>query len=102
MLARLDGCRVGTIADLAGTDEPATSRVVDQMERDGIVIRRPAIDDSRAVEVWLTPEGRKLFDHLVPVADEFVEKLTRNISQDDMRYMTRHLEKPLSDIQELQ
>jgi len=102
VLSRFDGCRVGTIADLAGTEQPATSRVVDQMERDAIVIRRPAVDDSRAVEVWLTPQGRELFEELLPVADDFVEKLTRNMSKDDVRYMTRHLEKLLSDIQELQ
>jgi len=101
VLSRFDGCRIGTIADLAGTEQPATSRVIDQMERDELVIRRPAADDSRAVEVWLTPAGRKIFDDLLPVADEFVGHLTKNMSKDDVKFMTRHLEKLIGELQEL-
>lgn len=101
VLSRFDGSRIGTIADLAGTEQPATSRVIDQMERDGVVIRRPAVDDSRAVEVWLTPGGRKIFDDLLPIADDFVCRLTRNMSKDDLKFMNRHLEKLLNDVQEL-
>ncbi len=101
VLSRYDGSRVGTIADLAGTEQPATSRVVDQLERDGIVERRAGIDDSRSVEVWLTPAGRKLFTQLVPMASEFVTELTRNFSRDDVNTINANLERLLSDIKEL-
>jgi len=100
VLSRFDGCRIGTIADLAGAEQPATSRIVDQMERDGLVKRRPAVDDSRAVEVWVTGEGRKLFQELLPEADDFVSRLTRNLSKQEKRDITTHLERLLSDLQE--
>lgn len=101
VLSRFDGCRIGTIADLAGTEQPATSRVIDQMQRDNLVLRRPAVDDSRAVEVWMTESGRKLFAKLEPEAQDFVSGLTRNLSKDDIRTMTGHLEQMLSDLQDI-
>jgi len=100
VLSRFNGCRIGTIADLAGTEQPATSRVIDQMQRDGLVIRRPAVDDSRAVEVWLTDSGTTLFDELIPEASDFVSKLTRNLSKSDMQVLQRQLEKMLHELQE--
>jgi len=99
VLSRFDGCRIGTIADLAGTEQPATSRVIDQMQRDGLVTRRPAVDDSRAVEVWVTAEGRELFNSLLPEADEFVSRLTRNVGDKEMNTLCGHLEQLLSDLQ---
>jgi len=101
VLSRFDGCRIGTIADLAGTEQPATSRVIDQMQRDNLVMRRPAVDDSRAVEVWMTDSGRKLFTKLEPEAHDFVSGLTRNLSKEDIQAMTGHLEQMLSDLQDI-
>jgi DNA-binding MarR family transcriptional regulator len=99
VLYRFDGTRVGTIADLSGTEQPAISRVIDQMERDGLVQRRPALDDSRAVEVWITAAGRKLYDELLPEADAFVANLTRNLSQQDIDRVTRVIEGMFGDLQ---
>ncbi|MGI9309234.1 MAG: MarR family winged helix-turn-helix transcriptional regulator [Gammaproteobacteria bacterium] len=100
VLHRFDGSRVGTIADLSGTEQPAISRVIDQMERDGLVQRRPALDDSRAVEVWFTAAGRKVYDDLLPEANAFVKGLTRNVPQQDIDRVTRVIEGMLTDLQE--
>lgn len=101
VLYRFDGSRVGTIADLSGTEQPAISRVIDQMERDGLVERRPALDDSRAVEVWFTAAGRKVYSELLPTADAFVNDLTRNLSQQDIDQVSRVMEKLFGDLREI-
>jgi DNA-binding MarR family transcriptional regulator len=100
VLSRFDGSRVGTIADLSGGEQPAVSRVIDQMERDGLVCRRPALDDSRAVQVWITASGRSLFEKLMPQAEGFVARMVRTLSDKEINAMTRSLERLFSDLQE--
>ena len=100
VLATYDGSRVGTIADLSGGEQPAVSRVIDQMERDGLVKRRPSLNDSRAVEVWITPLGRRIYSDLMPEAKAFVQRMLRTFSDAESRQMTSLLERLFSDLQE--
>jgi DNA-binding MarR family transcriptional regulator len=100
VLSRFDGSRIGTIADLSGGEQPAVSRVVDQMQRDGLVKRRPALGDSRAVEVWITDRGRATFDSLMPHAEAFVNRMVRTMDDNEIKQMTNLLERLFSDLQE--
>ena len=100
MLSRFDGSRVGTIADLSGGEQPAVSRVIDQMERDGLVNRRPALDDSRAVQVWISPRGREMLEDLMPHAEDFVSRMVRTLSDEEIKKMNSMLERVFSDLQE--
>lgn len=100
VLSRFDGSRVGTIADLSGGEQPAVSRVIDQMERDGLVDRRPALDDSRAVQVWISPRGRSLYEDLLPHAEHFVARMVRTLSDTEIKQMNSALERIFSDLQE--
>jgi DNA-binding MarR family transcriptional regulator len=100
VLSRFDGSRIGTIADLSGGEQPAVSRVIDQMQRDGLVKRRPALDDSRAVEVWITAKGRNTLDSLMPHADAFVKRMLRTLNDEEIRQMTSLLDRLFSDLQE--
>ena len=100
VLSRFDGSRIGTIADLSGGEQPAVSRVIDQMQRDGLVKRRPALDDSRAVEVWITAKGRSTLDTLMPHADAFVNRMLRTLNDEEIRQMTSLLDRLFSDLQE--
>jgi DNA-binding MarR family transcriptional regulator len=43
-----DALRVTALADLLGIDAPTVTRKVQQLERDGLVSRRPDADDGRA------------------------------------------------------
>ena len=99
VLSRFDGSRIGTIADLSGGEQPAVSRVIDQMERDGLVVRRPSLMDSRAVEVWITERGRALTARLMPEAEVFVERMFRKLSPAEIRGLTKILERLFSDLQ---
>ena len=100
VLYRFDGSRIGTIADLSGGEQPAVSRVIDQMQRDGLVKRRAALDDSRAVEVWITKQGRAVYDELMPHAEEFVQRMVRTLSDDEIKQLQRILERLFGDLQE--
>jgi len=100
VLSRFDGSRIGTIADLSGGEQPAVSRVVDQMQRDGLVKRRASLDDSRAVEVWITSQGRELLTELMPDAEAFVQRMVRTLSPDEILQLNSMLERLFGDLQE--
>jgi len=100
VLSRFDGSRIGTIADLSGGEQPAVSRIIDQMERDGLVRRRPSMHDSRAVEVWISSQGRKVLDALMPDAEAFVERMVRTLDKHEIAQLTNLLERLFSDLQE--
>ena len=99
VLSRFDGARIGTIADLSGGEQPAFSRVVDQMERDGLVTRRASLSDSRAVEVWFTDRGRDVYAALMPDAEAFVQRMLRKLSDDEIRTLSKSLKILFNDLQ---
>jgi DNA-binding MarR family transcriptional regulator len=100
VLSAYDGSRIGTIADLSGGEQAAVSRVIDQMERDDLVKRRPSLNDSRAVEVWITQLGRDTYAELMPEAKAFVKRMVRTLSDTEIKQMTSLLERLFSDLQE--
>jgi DNA-binding MarR family transcriptional regulator len=64
LLEPLDGgasARIGELAEAAGVAAPTASRMVDSLEREGIVARSPAQGDRRATAVVLTEAGRGLY-----------------------------------------
>lgn len=59
-LGDLSEARIGELAEAGGVAPPTATRMLDCLERDGIVERSPAPEDRRAVVVTLTSKGRKL------------------------------------------
>ena len=58
--AREQPLTAGAIAGLLGMTKQAASKLVDAMEEEGYVRRRPDADDARAKVVALTPRGHRL------------------------------------------
>jgi DNA-binding MarR family transcriptional regulator len=59
-LAEEPSMSVGELALAAGVAPPTATRMLDGLERDGIVTRSPSAEDRRKVTVELTEEGLKL------------------------------------------
>jgi DNA-binding MarR family transcriptional regulator len=59
-LANCEVARVRELADQAGIAAPTATRILDALERRGIVQRRRSVGDRRGVSVTLTPHGREI------------------------------------------
>ena len=59
-LSHQPGLGVGEMAAAAGCTSPTATRILDGLERDGVVERRPSTDDRRRTIVSLTPKGKRL------------------------------------------
>lgn len=73
--------RMGELADAVTISRSGLTRLVDRIEAEGLLERRQAPGDRRAVEAAITPEGSKLLRRMWPVYEkvlraEFESKLT--------------------------
>jgi DNA-binding MarR family transcriptional regulator len=71
-LARLEnneGVSQARLAELAAVDPMTMVRILDRMESDGLIDRRPDPVDRRARRLYLTAKGRKLLAEIWHLAD---------------------------------
>jgi DNA-binding MarR family transcriptional regulator len=59
-----DSLRVTDLAELLGVDAPTVTRKVQQLERDGMVVRQADPDDRRATRIRLTSTGRRTLERV--------------------------------------
>lgn len=64
-----DGLTQRELSERAGVMEPTTYAALKAMQRLGYIVRRHLNGDRRKVHVFLTPKGRLLRNHLVPLAE---------------------------------
>jgi 3-hydroxy-9,10-secoandrosta-1,3,5(10)-triene-9,17-dione monooxygenase reductase component len=57
-LMDVEGLSVGELAVMALMKQPGLTKVLDRMERDGLLTRRAMADDRRRVSIHLTAQGR--------------------------------------------
>jgi DNA-binding MarR family transcriptional regulator len=86
--------RMSEIADSVLLSRSGVTRLVDRLERDGLVERIPCEDDARGQYAVLTERGREAFDaaratHLAGVRRRFLEQL----ECDDLRRMAGYWER---------
>src|SRR5690349_3116835 len=72
------------LARAVGIEGPTLTRHLDQLERQGLVLRRQDSSDRRAVVVELTPEGHEAHARLRDVVIAFDRRLRAGLSQDEV------------------
>ena len=70
-LRERDGCRMGDLSATTSIEVSTLTRLVDGMEKKGLVVRRRDEADARAVTLHATPAGRRLTQRLVPIAERY-------------------------------
>ncbi len=80
-------------------EQSALSRVIDQMERDNLVIRRPKFDDNRVIEVFLTDQGRKSYHDLVPAARTYADGIVSKMPAGERQALLKSLKKILHNLE---
>jgi DNA-binding MarR family transcriptional regulator len=79
-----DGLTQRQLSEQAGVMEPTTFSALKAMERLGYIRRRQRGNDRRQVYILLTPKGRRLRDHLVPLAEEINAIAVRGVRKVDV------------------
>lgn len=87
------------LADQAGVKGPTLVRQIDQLEADGLVVRRDHETDRRSKTVHLTDEGRERMSEAIEIADALRADLQADVGDGDLERtravlarMTRRIE----------
>ncbi len=92
-----DGRRMGDLSAYTVIEQSSLSRVVDQMERDDLVVRRHHQDDNRIIEVYLTQSGRAMFDHIYPLAFGHYKRAIRGLTVEERETLVALLHRILDN-----
>lgn len=93
VIARLgDGVRQKDLAEEAAIDPAAIARSVNQLEKDGLLIRETDTSDARAKTLRLTQAGRDLVARLDAALDDLRKDLLSQVSDQDGQAAVRVLQ----------
>jgi DNA-binding MarR family transcriptional regulator len=70
-LRETDGRRMGDLSKTTSIEVSTLTRLVDNMEKDGLVARRREAGDARAVALHVTAAGKRLTQRIVPIAERY-------------------------------
>ena len=82
--AKGDSLRVTELAEILGVDTPTVTRKVQQLERDGMVVRHTDPDDGRASRISLTPVGRRTTERVRRARRAWLEQLLEKWGDEDL------------------
>ncbi|MCI1002044.1 MULTISPECIES: MarR family winged helix-turn-helix transcriptional regulator [Brucella/Ochrobactrum group] len=89
---------MGELVQLTLIPQSALSRLIDQMERDGLVVRRISDHDSRVVQVELTQGGRHIYHQLAPAAASHAKAITADFDEAETAQLFSLLRRVLSNL----
>lgn len=84
--------RIGELATLTSIELSTLSRLVNSLQKRGLVVRKNAKNDARVVNVALTARGRSVTAALVPQAEELERRLLAGMPAGDVAELKRLLE----------
>jgi DNA-binding MarR family transcriptional regulator len=93
-----DGRTQSDLCDGTTRDAPTMSRILDSMQKSGLVTRAFDPDDGRTRLVVLTPKGRAAKAKLVPIVKELVAKLEEGIPERDLETTRRTLRRLVENV----
>ncbi|MEE8496651.1 MAG: MarR family transcriptional regulator [Xanthomonadales bacterium] len=84
---------ISQIVERTIIEQPTVSRIVDQLEREGLALRETCEEDSRFVQVMLTQAGEKAFGEIFPTASRHQEQALRGFTQQEIEILIGFLDR---------
>lgn len=94
-----DGLSQVEVAERTFKDKPGTTRILNLLEKKGIVLRRRDLEDGRVMRVFLTRTGKDLKEKLIPCAEEVLVKSAQNLTKEDITQLKQTLIKLLKNLE---
>lgn len=88
------------LARCAGLEPSTMTGLLDRMERDGFVERRPDPDDRRAMLISLTDQGQRVRGTAMRLMDETLELIFLGIPEQQIETAAEVLRKVISNVRE--
>ncbi len=90
---------ISQIVERTIIEQPTVSRIVDQLENEGLAFRETCDVDSRFVQVMLTQAGANAFKEIYPTATKNQERMLQGFNQREMKTLIGFLERIQNNIE---
>ncbi|MFL0267888.1 MarR family winged helix-turn-helix transcriptional regulator [Candidatus Clostridium radicumherbarum] len=87
------------LSRLMNVKDSSAGRLIDRLERDGLIERERNDNDRRVIYISLTDKGDKLISDLIPFGTQFNDDLLEGIDEKDLLIYDKVLKKMLSNIE---
>ncbi|MBW0148206.1 MarR family transcriptional regulator [Marinobacter arenosus] len=92
-----EGLTQRELASLMAIENPTLVRLLDSLEQQGLIERRPCPNDRRARRLHLTAAGRAFMDDLSERAEKLREQMLEGISDEDIECTVKVFNKILEN-----
>lgn len=86
-----NGITIGELGQRVALDGSTITGILDRMEKNGYIERRPNSEDRRSALVYLTGKAEKVAPQIIPFADELDSSIRQGRSPKDMAVFERVL-----------
>jgi DNA-binding MarR family transcriptional regulator len=80
-----DGCSQQTLADRTYKDKPGITRLIDNLEKENLVERRPDAKDRRLNLIFLTPKGKIIEREVIQIVNQTLESAVKGIDPENLK-----------------
>ncbi|XMB86810.1 MarR family transcriptional regulator [Mycoplasmatota bacterium WC44] len=87
-----------TFSQLMRINDSSGMRLIQRMERDGLLVRERNEVDRRIININLTDKGNKLITKLMPLGLEFSKLLTNGVTDEEFIIFQKVLDKMLINV----
>ncbi len=94
-----DGVSQKELSEISIKDQTTVTRILDKLERKGLIKRQTSPDDRRSFLIFLTDNGRSLENKLVPIAYEVLDEALQGLSEEEIKQMKLLLNKIFMNIE---
>lgn len=101
MLRHKEYLSVTDISEHAAIMRPTVSRIIERMEKQGLVMRRARSEDNRVTDVRLTDEGKEVIDKVVEIVGKQYEWTVRGLSNTQLKAFNKVMQHMLENLQML-
>ncbi len=95
-----DGMYQRQISAITLKDRPNITRIINILEKMGLVTRKQDVNKRKIYKIFITEDGRKVFDKVIPTALELWQKTIEGVPEDDLRVTLKVLQKFKENLEE--
>jgi DNA-binding MarR family transcriptional regulator len=104
LLAQLDrapkGLTMGELSSRLMVSNGNVTGLTEALVRDGLVSRVPEPEDRRSLRIRLTPAGKRAFDTMTPVHEQWIDTMMQGLSRAEMAHLIELLGKLKQSLRE--
>lgn len=97
-LRQRDAQRIGDLASVTAINMSTLSRVLDVMEKAGLIARHADPDDNRGTRIQVTPRGRAVTERILPIADRYERMALDGFSRAEAEQLRSMLRRVFANI----